>query len=478
MRLIYSVLLVFLFIKGYAQTYKIDSLKSVLQVEGISKKRVEVLNLLAFELMRAAQADVDQYANEALQIARELNYDHGLAVAYKNLGLIHLVKSEYFMAMEYTYKALKAHEQVGDIAGQSKALNNLAMIMSEQKEYGRAYDFTLQSLRLKRQLGDSAGVYNSYISIAEYFRDKKQYTEAHTYIEYAWKGFESLGNAQGKAYSFLELGDIFSAQKDYPQAAKFYRRAVSGGEISDNNHLLIISEKQLAKLYLITGNLDSAYFLFHQVLKRSRDESYFHISQEIHEHLSTYFIDRNQSDSALYYTREAARLERLIFDNQRKDQIATLQMVFNLQSQDQQIAFQKKIVKRQYVAITGVSLILFLAVLLGIRFSKLNKFNRKAKEELMKINAEKNEININLEALVLERTEQLKLQNDKILEYAFITAHELRGPLARILGLVELAKIKELSADDKLQIMSRLELASNELDEIIRRLNRKLDNAK
>jgi signal transduction histidine kinase len=142
------------------------------------------------------------------------------------------------------------------------------------------------------------------------------------------------------------------------------------------------------------------------------------------------------------------------------------------------LSFQRKIVRRQYIAIAGVSIILILAMLFALRIFTLNKSNRKAKEDLIKLNAEIKKMNENLESIVQDRTEEIKAQNQKLIDYTFFTAHEVRGPLARILGLIELAKIKELSEEDKMQIMVRLEDASNELDEIIRKVNRKLESTK
>jgi signal transduction histidine kinase len=153
-------------------------------------------------------------------------------------------------------------------------------------------------------------------------------------------------------------------------------------------------------------------------------------------------------------------------------------MLSGFEEKDKELLFQKRIVRRQYIAISGVTVILILSIIFGFRVFALNKSNREAKEALMELNTEKNRVNENLESLVVQRTEQLKTQNQKILEYAFTIAHEVRGPLARILGLIELAKIRELSEEDKKQIMVRLEDASNELDDIIRAVNRKLETAK
>ena len=79
-----------------------------------------------------------------------------------------------------------------------------------------------------------------------------------------------------------------------------------------------------------------------------------------------------------------------------------------------------------------------------------------------------------LEEKVQERTEEIRMQNQKLVEYAFFTAHEVRGPFARILGLVELVKIKQLKHERE-EIISRLRVSANELDEILRQVNRKLE---
>jgi len=49
-------------------------------------------------------------------------------------------------------------------------------------------------------------------------------------------------------------------------------------------------------------------------------------------------------------------------------------------------------------------------------------------------------INENLETVIKDRTYELEIKNKALEEYAFINAHKLRAPLARILGLVHLMK--------------------------------------
>lgn len=83
-------------------------------------------------------------------------------------------------------------------------------------------------------------------------------------------------------------------------------------------------------------------------------------------------------------------------------------------------------------------------------------------------------INQSLEARINERTHQLELQNKQLGEYAFINAHHLRGPLCRIIGLVNLLEMPELEPERDVYL-SKIRVATQELDDIIQHINRTLE---
>jgi hypothetical protein len=84
-------------------------------------------------------------------------------------------------------------------------------------------------------------------------------------------------------------------------------------------------------------------------------------------------------------------------------------------------------------------------------------------------------INENLNNLVEHRTQTLIKQNEKLIQHAFINAHKVRSPLARILGLVSLIKY-EVRLDDKgKDLFERLEFSSNELDNVLKEVRVNLE---
>lgn len=79
-------------------------------------------------------------------------------------------------------------------------------------------------------------------------------------------------------------------------------------------------------------------------------------------------------------------------------------------------------------------------------------------------------LNLSLEEKVAQRTSELIQQNEKIINYAFFNAHELKGPFCRIKGLLYLKTLDNITADDHDQINSRLKLDINELEKTINKI--------
>lgn len=78
-----------------------------------------------------------------------------------------------------------------------------------------------------------------------------------------------------------------------------------------------------------------------------------------------------------------------------------------------------------------------------------------------------------LEERVIQRTEELEDQNKKLMEYAFINSHVLRGPVSRILGLISLfdhAKAMEVS-----EIVDLLKKSGEELDMVVKKITEALN---
>jgi signal transduction histidine kinase len=106
------------------------------------------------------------------------------------------------------------------------------------------------------------------------------------------------------------------------------------------------------------------------------------------------------------------------------------------------------------------------------RTLEIHNKNQEIQAQAEEINA----INQNLELLVKERTTQLERKNKALEEFAFITAHNLRAPLASILGLINLTSSIKFEENEKV-ILEHLHLSAKKLDAIVHSMTEAIEAA-
>lgn len=111
----------------------------------------------------------------------------------------------------------------------------------------------------------------------------------------------------------------------------------------------------------------------------------------------------------------------------------------------------------------------------------LTKQNQQLQEVQQQIKIKNEEIqqqNQVLEEEVIERTQELSETNEELAEYnrqleqySFVTAHNLRAPVARILGLGNLMEMNDITYEEKVYIADKIVQNTKQLDSIIKDLN-------
>lgn len=93
-------------------------------------------------------------------------------------------------------------------------------------------------------------------------------------------------------------------------------------------------------------------------------------------------------------------------------------------------------------------------------------------EELVQSQENLFQINSHLETMVEARTHEVKKQNEQLIKYAYANAHHVRGPVARMLGLIQLSRM-----DSGLEfpfLFEKLEEQAIEMDEVVKTINKEL----
>jgi len=205
----------------------------------------------------------------------------------------------------------------------------------------------------------------------------------------------------------------------------------------------------------------------------------------------------NKPDSALYYAKQLLVSERAFFNVGKAAQVDALQIQFEMQQKEAELSLSREELRFQRLLLVVIGTVLLFVIAVGaviyrsyrqkkrwwhelkIKNHEIQERNEeitRQAEELSEVNDEITRMNENLEALVAERTQKIREQSERIIAYSYFNAHKVRGPLARILGLVNVLQLEQWPKSPELERwLQRVKQSAAELDEMIREVNTKLD---
>lgn len=216
------------------KTYNTDSLLLLLPHQtGI--QRVNSLNCLAVSLSIIDYDSSMRYADEAMQLAKNLNYREGMAVAYRNYGHIYLYQGEYPKAINNYWQSELLFEQLGmryEVAWTKywiATTHYFASNYDKSIEYG--YDI-LEVFRERDEQGNSIGsakdtliIYGAFGEIYIHTGDLQKSLQCN---------LSRLEGAKGKNYSNAEMvlfewraGLSYAWLGQYDSAEIYYKRALA-----------------------------------------------------------------------------------------------------------------------------------------------------------------------------------------------------------------------------------------------------------
>lgn len=97
-----------------------------------------------------------------------------------------------------------------------------------------------------------------------------------------------------------------------------------------------------------------------------------------------------------------------------------------------------------------------------------------ANEELTTTSEEIRTVNDNLDEAVKARSKKIEEQMQVLIRYANMNSHEVRAPLARLLGIMSLIQL-EKEEEEKEDLLKKLNTCAHELDDVIKSMNRLLE---
>lgn len=387
----------------------------------------------------------------SLDLARKNEDFVNTANAMSNLGLIHLKLKQYNEAIIYLEEVLQLAQKKLYIGLTLNTWLNLGNVYMEKGENAKASAYFEQVLLYSSQTKDSRQRSYAQNNLAEICLLNKEYTKAASLFEQSLQAKQAQGDKWGQIYSYIGLSEAALQQRLIAQALVYGQQGLALAQAMGAKKEIILALQQMTKLYKANGMLAEA----------------LNTSELTHYYQDSLYNEQNLQRLLKLKTKRSQDkqlLENKLSQEERKNQLL---------ENEKNIA---GIHTRNWI-LAGISFTLLLAIGLILLLYKYYHAKHNAFIELRQLHEEialqQEKLSISNEALektVLERTASLALQNQKLEEYAFFNAHQVRRPLANILGLAYLLE-KESNLDNIYIYVDLMYQSAKELDEIVKQLN-------
>lgn len=236
----------------------IDSLKRELAKTTDKKKQVDLLIGISIGYFDNNATLSFQHAEQALTLARNINYEKGIVDGLNEVGVHHWIKGDYQIASSTLEQALAASKKLGFTKKMAGLINNIGALKKDQGLYAEALEKYFEALKLNEQMGNKKWMANNYSNIANIYAFYTNFSECLKYNYKALKIAEALKDQEGIGMQMSNIGSVYVHLSDYPAAFRSYYKALEIFTRAGNRMWLAGVNAKLGEAYQVTGKYDSS----------------------------------------------------------------------------------------------------------------------------------------------------------------------------------------------------------------------------
>lgn len=258
--------------QSQAQNKTIDSLQRLFQKDKPDTNKVIHSTKLAFEYHIIGNSTTAlQYANGALQLARQLNFKKGIITAHLHIGVIYTSLSDYGKAMENYRVALKISEETGNKIKIAQSYNDIGITYFDQGSYDKALENYLAALKIGEGIGDKKVIASAYINMGNVYSSQGRYDKALENYRSSLKIQEEIGDKVKIALSFNNIGCAYEDKGNNDKALENYFSSLKISKEIGNKRWIAGSYQNIGGIYQKQGRYDEALENYLASLKISEE---------------------------------------------------------------------------------------------------------------------------------------------------------------------------------------------------------------
>jgi signal transduction histidine kinase len=394
-------------------------------------------------------------AQQALRLARRLNFAKGESRALEAISLTMRVNGDFPQALGYALKALAIAQTRHEPAELAWRINMIGLIYFDMGEPQKALHYFQQAKQIFDVISRIDGIVNGLNNITDAYISLGLLDSARFVNRQAQQAIKLIPKDLPRRMALANnSGRLAGLGGNQAEALGFYQQAISFAVRDNNIRVLSTTQLYIAEVYNQLHQLDSSLHYAQLALANGQRLDFKSNTLKISNFLAQLYTSLHKPDSALHYLELARVANDSLFGVKKFQQLQLLVLQEQQRQQEQQVAQQAF---RSNVKLVSVLAGLIALVLLTFIQYRNNRHKHRVNLELAK-------------SLTDLRTTQAQLiQKEKMASLGELTAgiaHEIQNPLNFVNNFSEVsselvAELKEEAqagrTDDVLALADDLE---------------------
>jgi len=425
--------------------------------------------------------------NRVLLMAERQKKDSSIYDEYKyilnSLAICYTFYADYDKALEFHFKSLLLLEEENNKKGMSIILNNIGLVYYRLQNFSLALEYYEKSLALKKSEKYNFDLDRLLINIGLCYNHFDDFDEAQKYFKEAFEVCGVNCSDNTKLEGQFGLGESNYRRENYNEALVNFK-------ISYETAVRINHKRWQAENLIYIGRVQfrkeqdtAAIRTLSKAEEISRNAGYKELLIQTYLELSNFYNSRKQYQEAANSQRKYIELKDSVYSEHLIDNLAKVQTKFAERENLATIKAKEEIVRRQNSLNIAIGIITLLGALLIFVLLRSNQIKKKvnaalsdAKSIIEEQNKQLLNSNIHLDKELKERNvdlekanSSLRRVNDELDNFIYKTSHDIRGPLASLKGMCNVALI-DVKDPVALNYLHKLDITAEKLNTILTRL--------
>lgn len=478
-----SVFLFFIFISFVDQgiaSKRSDSLVAIIKGSNSNSKKVDALNLLATEIVDENHDLALIYSEQALKLSNTINYRQGAFKANYFLGKINVnYILDFGKAITYFTNALDFCDE-SNKEQKAKIFNQLAFINNRQGNFNKAIFYYNECLKIAESQKDLNQISNAYAYLSELYGQTGNKNKKLLYLKKVLDIENQTEFINTSPVALISIANYYEVCGKLMLAETYLTDAINKFKADKNYRWESYTSGLLSQLYLRNKNYTKALKFANDGLDLALKHK---LSKEIsdnHNFLATIYDSIKDYKNAFVHLRALKSIDDSIYNIEKTKEITNIQARYETSVKNENLVkktlekelSESKLKKVQMILITTfvvVILLIILVVILSRNYKVKQAINLELenRDELRKLKLDEIIKQLNIEISDHLKTKaNLEVMNAELNNFMYSASHDLKGPLAAIKGLTNLA-VAEVSEKERLQYITMISTSVSKLNTLI-----------